>query len=117
MRKYIAEKGISLSKEALDSASKWKQQEVRSKQAGNINFEIREGKTDLSYIDMDHLARVADDASNRITKATLVRDASEYKPIRDAIAHTSRLTSIAKMRLTVTYENIKERIVNLLNKA
>ena len=117
LRKYIAEKGISLSKEALDSASKWKQQEVRSKQAGNINFEIREGKTDLSYIDMDHLARVADDASNRITKATLVRDASEYKPIRDAIAHTSRLTSIAKMRLTVTYENIKERIVNLLNKA
>ena len=117
LRKYIAEKRISLSKDALDSANKWKQQEVKSKQVGNINFEIREGKTDLSYIDMDHLARVADDASDRITKATLVRDASEYKPIRDAIAHTSRLTSIAKMRLTITYENIKERIVILLNKA
>ena len=117
LRKYISEKNISLSKDAQDSASKWKQQEIKVKQAGNINFEIREGKTDLSYIDMDHLARVADDASDRITKATLVRDASEYKPIRDAIAHTSRLTSIAKMRLTITYENIKERIVNLLNKA
>lgn len=117
LRRYISEKSISLSKEAQDSANKWKQQEIKSKQAGNINFEIREGKTDLAYIDMDHLARVADDASDRITKATLVRDASEYKPIRDAIAHTSRLTSIAKMRLTITYENIKERIVSLLNNA
>lgn len=117
LRRYISEKSISLSKEAQDSANKWKQQEIKSKQAGNINFEIREGKTDLAYIDMDHLARVADDASDRITKATLVRDASEYKPIRDAIAHTSRLTSIAKMRLTITYENIKERIVSLLNMA
>lgn len=117
LRRYISEKSISLSKEAQNSANKWKQQEIKSKQAGNINFEIREGKTDLAYIDMDHLARVADDASDRITKATLVRDASEYKPIRDAIAHTSRLTSIAKMRLTITYENIKERIVSLLNKA
>lgn len=117
LRRYISEKRISLSKEAQDSANKWKQQEIKSKQAGNINFEIREGKTDLAYIDMDHLARVADDASDRITKATLVRDASEYKPIRDAIAHTSRLTSIAKMRLTITYENIKERVVSLLNNA
>ena len=117
LREYISEKNILLSKDAQNSANKWKQQEIKAKQAGNINFEIREGKTDLSYIDMDHLARVADDASDRITKATLVRDASEYKPIRDAIAHTSRLTSIAKMRLTITYENIKERIVSLLNKA
>lgn len=117
LRRYISEKSILLSKEAQDSANKWKQQEIKSKQVGNINFEIREGKTDLAYIDMDHLARVADDASDRITKATLVRDASEYKPIRDAVAHTSRLTSIAKMRLTITYENIKERIVSLLNNA
>lgn len=117
LRRYISEKSISLSKEAQDSANKWKQQEIKSKQAGNINFKIREGKTDLAYIDMDHLARVADDASDRITKATLVRDASEYKPIRDAIAHTSRLTSIAKLRLTITYENIKERIISLLNNA
>lgn len=117
LRRYISEKSISLSKEAQDSANKWKQQEIKSKQAGNINFEIREVKTDLAYIDMDHLARIADDASDRITKATLVRDASEYKPIRDAIAHTSRLTSIAKMRLTITYENIKARIVSLLNNA
>lgn len=117
LRRYISEKSISLSKEAQDSANKWKRQEIKSKQVGNINFEIREGKTDLAYIDMDHLARVADDASDRITKATLVRDASEYKPIRDAVAHTSRLTSIAKMRLTITYENIKERIVSLLNNA
>lgn len=117
LRKYINEKNIALTKEAQDSASKWKSKEDKSKQAGNINFEIREERSDLSYMDMDQLARVADDASDRITKATLVRDASEYKPIRDALAHTSRLTTIAKTRLTITYENIKARIVYLLNKA
>lgn len=117
LRKYINEKKITLTKEAQDSASKWKSKEDKSKQAGNINFEIREERSDLSYMDMDQLARVADDASDRITKATLVRDASEYKPIRDALAHTSRLTAIAKTRLTITYENIKARIVYLLNKA
>ena len=117
LRRYICEKNISLTKDAQDSVRKWKNQEDKTKQAGNINFEIREGKTDLSYIDMDLLARLADDASDRITKATLVRDACEYKPIRDAIAHTSRLTAIAKSRLNITYENIKARIMNLLNKA
>lgn len=117
LRRYISEKSIPLSKEAQKAANKWKQQEAKAKQAGNINFEIREGMTDLAYIDMDHLARVADDASDRITKATLVRDSSVYKPIRDAIAHTSRLTLIAKERLTITYKNIKERIVSLLNHA
>ena len=66
---------------------------------------------------MDSLAGLADDETDKIKKASLRRDAAEYKPIRDAIAHTSRLTFIAKSRLNITYENIKARIVNLLNKA
>ena len=48
---------------------------------------------------------------------TLFKDACEYKPIRDALAHTSRLTRVAKNKLNTTYENIKARIVGLLNMA
>jgi len=84
---------------------------------GYINYEIREDKSDLSYLDMDNLASIADDKKDKIKKASLIRDAIEYKPIRDALAHTSRLTSIAKSQLSITYENIKARVVCLLNKA
>ena len=66
---------------------------------------------------MDNLASLADKETDKIKKATLRRDATEYKPIRDALAHTSRLTAIAKSRLTITYKNIKERIISLLNMA
>ena len=48
---------------------------------------------------------------------TLFKDACEYKPIRDALAHTSRLKRVAKNKLNTTYENIKARIVGLLNMA
>lgn len=37
--------------------------------------------------------------------------------ILDALAHTSRLTTITKSQLSITYENIKARVVSLLNKA
>ena len=67
------------------------------------------------YLDMK--GGLADDETDKIKKVSLRRDAAEYKPIRDAIAHTSRPTFIARSRLNITYENIKARIVNLRNKA
>ena len=66
---------------------------------------------------MDALTSIADEEKDKISRATLLRDAIEYKPIRDALSHTSRLTNIAKNRLTITYENIKARIITLLNQA
>ena len=60
---------------------------------------------------MGDLASIADDEKDQNKRASLRRDATEYKPIRDALAHTSRLTAIAKSRLTITYENIKARIL------
>ena len=66
---------------------------------------------------MGDLASIADDEKDQNKRASLRRDATEYKPIRDALAHTSRLTAIAKSRLTITYENIKARIISLLNMA
>ena len=117
LRKYIVEKKIAISQNVQCKIDDWKAKSDTAKQNANINFDIREDDSDLSYLDMDNLAYLADDETDRIKKATLRRDATEYKPIRDALAHTSRLTAIAKSRLNITYENIKARIISLLNKA
>ena len=117
LRKYIVEKKIAISQNVQCKIDDWKAKADTAKQNANINFDIREDDSDLSYLDMDNLAYLADDETDRIKKATLRRDATEYKPIRDALAHTSRLTAIAKSRLNITYENIKARIISLLNKA
>lgn len=118
LRQYISEKSIVIPQNIQSQISnEWKPKAEAAKQRANINFGIRENDTDLSYLGMDKLADIADDETDRIKKANLQRDATEYKPIRDAVAHTARLTSIAKSRLDITYENIKARIVSLLNKA
>ncbi len=117
LRKYITEKDISIPQNVQNKIDDWKAKANTAKQNANINFEIREDNSDLSHLDMDNLAFLADDETDRIKKASLRRDATEYKPIRDALAHTSRLTMIAKSRLNITYENIKARIVTLLNNA
>lgn len=117
LRKYIIEKRIPIPQNVQNKINDWKERAENAKQNANINFQIREDDSDLSHLDMDNLAYLADDETDRIKKATLRRDATEYKPIRDALAHTSRLTSIAKSRLSITYENIKSRITHLMNKA
>ena len=118
LRNYIVEKEITIPQNVQNRIdNEWKLKAETAKQNANINFDIREDDSDLSYLDMDNLAYLADDETDKIKKATLRRDAAEYKPIRDALAHTSRLTAIAKSRLNITYENIKARIVSLLNRA
>lgn len=118
LRKYIVEKKIAIPQNVQNRVdNEWKPKAETAKQNANINFEIREDISDLSYLDMDNLACLADDETDKVKKASLRRDAIEYKPIRDALAHTSRLTAIAKSRLNITYENIKARIVSLLNRA
>jgi len=49
-------------------------------------------------------------------EACLARDANEYKPVRDAMAHTALLTDPAKKKLSSVYENIKGRLNTLLTK-
>jgi len=56
------------------------------------------------------------DKRNATKEACLSRDANEYKPVRDALAHTALLTDEAKQKLTTVYSNIKERIRTLLSK-
>jgi len=114
IRRYIQEKGIPLTPEAKEEAKKWIQEEIRSKGAGNISIDIRKTKTDLHYLSMAYLANLKD-KKDPAREACLARDAKEYKPMRDAIAHTALLTDAAKRKLTSVYENIKGRIRTLLS--
>jgi hypothetical protein len=113
VREYIAHKKIPLSTEAQTESVKWQKRETDAKGIGNISFDIRRNPTDATYLDMGHLANLADKV-DPVKQAGLSRDAKEYKPIRDAVAHTALLTDTAKTRLNLTYENIKGRVKELL---
>lgn len=114
LRKYIKHKSINLSPEAIRNLDNYKQKEQTAKNGANISFEIRQNSDDLLYFSMDDLSNLVDKPTNQIKEAGLARDAKVYKPVRDAMAHTSVLTSIAKQSLNLTYENIKARIKKLL---
>lgn len=115
IRKYIQEKKVPLSKEAKIEISRWQQKETDSKSIGNISIEIRKQYPNLSYMTMDGLANLIDKPKDVMKEACLARDAKEYKPIRDGLAHTALLTDSAKQKLTTVYENIKGRIKTLLS--
>ena len=115
LRKYIIEKGVSLDDKKKERIAEYRKKADDAKDAANIGFEIREDNSDLSYLAMDDLTYMVEPVSKGETKkASLHRDAQEYKPIRDAMSHTSRLTKAAKNKLNATYENIKARIIYLL---
>jgi len=114
VRRYIEDKRITLSPEAERERDKWKNREVESKNRANISIDIRRSSSDLSYLAMDDLANLVDKV-DPLRQAGLSRDATEYKPMRDAVAHTALLTDLAKQRLTTVYENIKARIRTLLS--
>ncbi|MBI5841215.1 MAG: ATP-binding protein [Chloroflexi bacterium] len=114
IRKYIEDKKIPLSKEAQDEVDTRKKNEDNSKNIGNVSIDIRKSGGDLGYLSMDFLAYLVD-KDDPVKKASLSRDAKEYKPMRDALAHTSLLTDLAKNKLTTVYENIKGRLRTLLS--
>ena len=115
LRKYITEKGIALGDKREKEVKEYRERAKDAKNAANISFDIREDDNDLSYLAMDDLTYMVESVSKGdIKKASLHRDAKEYKPIRDAMSHTARLTQTAKNKLNATYENIKARIIHLL---
>ncbi|GHT57320.1 hypothetical protein FACS18945_1320 [Bacteroidia bacterium] len=113
LRKYITDKNITLSTEAQTESNQWKKRELENKQKGGLSIEIRKNNEDKLYLDMAHLANLVDKIPN--DNSSISNKAKEYKPIRDALAHTSLLTDVAKRQLTATYENIKARIKTLLS--
>lgn len=113
IRKYISHKAIGLSLEAKQEVIKWKKAENVAKKKGNISIDIMSDVSDLSYLSMDDLANLFD--KKDATSASLSRDAMEFKPMRNAVAHTARLTDPAKSKLTSVYENIKARLKTLFS--
>lgn len=116
IRNLIQDKKITLSDKATAEITKMKKKERENKGRGNISINIRQENTGLTYLDMDGLANLVDKAHDQIKNSALSRDAKEYKPIRDAIAHTALLTDLAKNKLTSVYENLKSRIIILLSR-
>lgn len=114
IRKYILGKKIPLSSEAQKAIADFKQKESESRGKGNVSIEIRKYDSDLSYLSMNQLANLVDKPKDPTKESGLSRDANEYKPMRDALAHTALLTDKAKNRLTTVYDNIKGRLISLL---
>jgi hypothetical protein len=115
VRRYIEDRKITLSPEAEAERDKWKGKEIENKNKANISIGVRRSNSDLSYLSMDYLANLVDKVKDPNKQAGLSRDATEYKPMRDAVAHTALLADPAKQRLTAVYDNIKARIKTLLS--
>ena len=113
LRRYILEKKFPISGTAKSKVSDYRKQEAESKGRGNISIEIRKEDCDLSYLSMSDLAALLD-KKDRQNYNSLHRDSYEYKPMRDAIMHTAQLSEMGKSRLTLSYENVKGRIKQLL---
>lgn len=114
LRKYIQHVGIVITPEAVKEAQRWKNAESDNKSAANISYDVRKTTDDLFYLDMKYLSNLADKAPDKLKDVGLSRSAIIYKPMRDAVGHTSILTNNAKARLNNEYENIKARLVQLL---
>lgn len=114
IRRFIAETKTPLSEKAKNAISEYQRKERESKERGNVSIELRKTNTKLSYLAMDDLANLVD-KRDKVKEASLARDAAEYKPMRDAMAHTALLTDEAKTKLTTVYENIKGRLQTLFS--
>lgn len=110
IRKYINEKNISLSTEAQEECTKMKTKESNSKTSAGMSIDIRRNSTEDCYLDMANLANLVDKPQGRDYEVSLSKKAKEYKPVRDAVMHTSLITDEAKLKLTSIYNDIKARL-------
>lgn len=108
VRKFIDAERVLLSEQAQRDIKQFRDKEERNKKIGNVAIDIRAYDSDISYLDMSGLATLVDRSNSLDT------DSRGYKPIRDALMHTARLTDDAKRRLSSLYDNIRARIVTLL---
>lgn len=114
VRRYITSEGVNLSSPSLDEISKWRKLEQDRKGEANISFTIRKDDDDLGYLGMDYMAKSIEGKDNSNKNASLVKDAANYKPVRNAVGHTGLLTENAKKHLSMVFENIKGRIRTLM---
>lgn len=114
VRKFISHKGLPLTSSVQKRIENYKRQEINHKALANISFPIRQTSFDLSYVDMNDLAFTAEGNSKALSPS-LWADSVSFKPVRNAVGHTGRLTKNAKNHLNLTFENIKARIRTLIS--
>ncbi len=113
LRLYIENEKILLPAPIEKRFEELLEKEKNNKLRGNVNIELRQNKSKLSYLDMDNLASTIDPHKGG-PSIGLTNDSKQYKPIRDALMHTALLQSEAKEKLTTVYHNIKGRLITLL---
>lgn len=116
-RRYIEHKGneeCPLTSRATTEVNRLREKEENNKRNAALGIDIRQNTGDLYYLDMSHLAYVAEKREEYNNPLALTGRAPEFKPIRDALMHTSVLTDEAKLRLTTIFNEIRARIKKLL---
>jgi len=114
VRRLWERKTLSPDSTAKGEIDGLRRSESAKKRKADLSIQIRSSETDPFYLDMEHLARIADRGSAGSDTAGLRRTEKRFTPLRDAIMHTSLLTNDAKQELTSVFNNIKARIQNLL---
>ena len=114
LRNYINHTKTPLSNEAVQEATRWRKAEIGNKALANISYDVRQSSDDIYYLSMADLANLIDKTPDKLKNAGLSRSAVTYKPMRDAVGHTSLLTDLAKQQLTLEYSNIQARLIQIL---
>ncbi len=114
VRKFISKAGRALTGPAQQKVDQWKARELDRKNEAGIAFDIRKTADGLSYLELEVLAHCAEGPNPGNSHPSLHKDAINFKPVRNAVAHTGLLTQVAKNHLNVTFENIRARVKTLL---
>jgi len=109
VRKYVSEKGFPLTS-AQAEIDRWRNKEKTDKRAGNLTIDIRKLNSDLFYLSMEPLVKIAKPCGGDGLPDILSTDEKQFTVIRNALMHTSPLTDEAKRKLTTVYDNIKGKI-------
>ncbi|HOX96457.1 MAG TPA: ATP-binding protein [Candidatus Woesebacteria bacterium] len=81
--------------------------QIQKNEAGT-SIQIREAEENpLMYMDYIDLAKIADDD-------ILKEEDKPYKPLRNSVMHTSRLTQAAKTKLTSVFDNVVATVKQLV---
>lgn len=112
LRAFIKYKKIDTS-EFDGKIENYKKRERRNKNNANISYDIRENDDDLYYLDMEDLSVKSDPDTG--TGPSIEKSAKIYRPIRNAIGHTSIITDQAKNALNVEFNNIKARLDKIVD--
>ena len=112
LRAFIKYKKIDTS-EFSSKVENYKKREEKNKNKANISYDIRENEDDLFYLDMDDLSVKSDPDTG--SGPSIEQSAKVYRPIRNAIGHTSIITEQAKNALNVEFNNIKARLEKIVD--